>query len=118
MIRLGGLLTLIALGVWLYAIFDSLTAPAERVRHLPKAVWVLIVLLFADLGAIAWFFLGRPRRHAEAGSATAAAAPRPFGWQQQREELPQQQVRRLAPDDDPDFLRHLDEQLKRNPREE
>ncbi|MEP6599248.1 MAG: PLD nuclease N-terminal domain-containing protein [Actinomycetota bacterium] len=106
LIRFGGLLTLIAVGVWLWAVFDSITAPADRIRALPKAIWVIIVLLFSTLGAIAWFAFGRPRATARTpgggvgrmlGGSSAGPPPR----------------RSVAPDDDPDFLRRLRDEMRK-----
>jgi len=97
---LGGLFGLIAIAVWLWAIYDSITAPTEGIRYLPKAVWVIIVLLFADLGAIAWFVLGRPR--AMVGSQRTAPWPGTGGSSRRPP-----RGRMIAPDDDPDFLRGL-----------
>jgi hypothetical protein len=112
LIRFGGLLGLIAIAVWLWAIFDSMTAPAERIRHLPKAVWVIIVLLFTDLGAIAWFLFGRPRASADADANLPQRTMGRFGTDSSGSgnQLPRRSV---APDDDPDFLRRLGDQVRR-----
>ena len=91
LIRLGGLLTVIGLAVWLWAVFDALFTPADRIRVLPKAVWVILILLFTTVGAIGWLVLGRPR----------SRGPKPGP------------TRVTAPDDDPEFLRGLTEELRR-----
>jgi Phospholipase_D-nuclease N-terminal len=110
-IRFGGLVSLLAIAVWLWAIFDSITAPADRIRLLPKAVWVILVLLFADLGAIAWFVLGRPR----AQSGTGASVPqRTIGRLGPGASNAPPVRRSLAPDDDPEFLRRLGDQTRRD----
>jgi hypothetical protein len=106
-IRLGGVFTLIAIVVWLYAIFDALTAPAERVRTLPKAIWLLIVILLLDIGAIAWFLWGRPRARID-----APVRQSPFGWQGHAR--PRGGTRSVAPDDDPEFLKRLGDDLRRD----
>lgn len=56
-----GLLTLVVLGVWVFAIFDVVTSDASSVRHLPKLAWLLLVVFLWIIGAIGWFLLGRPR---------------------------------------------------------
>jgi hypothetical protein len=105
LISFGGVFTLLAIGLWLWALFDSITAPAEKVRNLPKGVWVILILILlpiADLGAIAWFLLGRPRE--------MAGTPRTGRWQDSGSAQPRpgsQRRRVIAPDDDPDFLRGL-----------
>jgi len=107
----GGIVGVIAIVAWLYAIFDALTAPAERIRGLPKAVWLIIVILLLDIGAVAWFIFGRPR----AGAVDARVRERqsPFGWQSHGG--PPNRGRSVAPDDDPDFLKRLGEDLRRQP---
>lgn len=99
------LLTIILpLALWVWAFVDCLTTPEDEVKHLPKVVWVLIVLLFPPLGPIAWLIAGRQRgflRTAPAGAHPGHPAddlpgrPAPRGG------------RPLAPDDDPEFLASL-----------
>ncbi len=108
-IRLGTIVAVVALVLWLFAMFDVLTTPANRVRGLPKFVWLVIVVAFMGIGALAWFALGRPR----VGVTAPAARAHPSGGL----ELPRWRatppVRGVAPDDDPDFLRRLSEDLRR-----
>jgi hypothetical protein len=47
--------------LWLYCLFDAINADPARVRNLSKTAWVFIVLLFFDIGSIAWIVAGRPR---------------------------------------------------------
>lgn len=106
MLGLGGLLVLLAVLVWVYAFYDALTAPPERVRNLPKAIWLLIVLLLPEIGAIGWFAWGRPRPEVR-----ARVRQSPFGRQYPSGARPR---RPLAPDDDVEFLRRLDQDLRRD----
>jgi hypothetical protein len=46
--------------LWLYCLFDAISADPTRVRNLSKGFWVVIVLLFWDIGSIAWLVAGRP----------------------------------------------------------
>ena len=108
-IRLGGVFTLLAVVAWLYAIFDSLTAPADRIRTLPKAIWLIIILLLFDIGAIAWFIWGRPR-----ASVNVRAPKSPFGWQGHGGPGAGPKQRSVAPDDDPEFLRRLRDDIRRD----
>ncbi|MFI1396345.1 PLD nuclease N-terminal domain-containing protein [Streptomyces sp. NPDC020681] len=82
---------LLVLALWIYAFIDCLNTPENEVRHLPKVVWVIIVLLFGEvlIGPIAWLVAGRPRRTA----AGPGASGRRGGW--------------VAPDDNPDFLKSI-----------
>jgi hypothetical protein len=60
MLFIDGGVGLIFLALWLFCIVDVLTTDAARCRTLPKGVWVVIVLLFFDLGSIAWLVAGHP----------------------------------------------------------
>ncbi|WP_051338308.1 PLD nuclease N-terminal domain-containing protein [Streptomyces flavidovirens] len=86
---------LLVLALWIYAFIDCLNTPEEEVRHLPKVVWVIIVLLFGEvlIGPIAWLAVGKVRKGAGNGT--------PAEWRRGRK---QQWV---APDDNPDFLKSL-----------
>lgn len=76
------------------ALISCISADEDELRGLPKIVWVLVILLFPLVGSIVYFLAGRPRR-------VPAAGPRPAP------------PRPVAPDDDPDFLRSLEERRKR-----
>ena len=106
LIAWGALLSFAVFGVWLFALFDVVTAPVEEIRALQKPLWVVIVLLGFIVGAVAWFMLGRPRREGAGpgsrGAAFGGSRPGTGGWHGvgARPEP-------VAPDDDPDFLRSL-----------
>jgi|tagenome__1003787_1003787.scaffolds.fasta_scaffold20962081_2 hypothetical protein len=109
MLVLAAVLVLVALGVWLYCLFEVLSTNEGEARHLPKFAWFMIVLLGFDLGAIAWLVFGRRRGFVTAdvtawppdlllsgeGGRAEPGAPPPVG-----------------PDDDPEFLRQLDRRLR------
>ncbi|MFF0446479.1 PLD nuclease N-terminal domain-containing protein [Streptomyces sp. NPDC004609] len=90
---------LLVLALWIYAFIDVLNTPENEVRHLPKVVWVIIVLLFGEvlIGPIAWFAAGRPRKAVAGGPAEGRSGS---GW--------------VAPDDNPDFLKSLKEENKKD----
>ena len=56
----GGVVGLILLAIWIYALFDVITTPDGATKHLPKVGWILIVIFLSTIGAAAWFLLGRP----------------------------------------------------------
>ncbi len=87
------------LALWLYCLFDVITTPEQDVRNLPKFLWVLIVILLADIGALTWLLVGRPRRQHAVYAAGSG------GWAQSGD-VPR------GPDDDPEFLRSLDRRLR------
>ena len=41
------------------ALVDIITRPEWQVKHLPKLVWVLLVVLLPVIGSIVWFVAGR-----------------------------------------------------------
>lgn len=60
--QIDGLVGLIMVGLWVFAMFDVISADSASVRNLPKPLWVLLVVLLPDVGAIAWLLLGRPAK--------------------------------------------------------
>lgn len=60
MIKLDLLLGVVTFGLWVYSLVDAIGSPAHRVRNLPKAAWVVIILFFPLVGSIAWLVAGRP----------------------------------------------------------
>lgn len=110
MLVLAAVLILVALGVWLFCLFDVLSTDEGETRHLPKFGWFLVVLLGFDLGAVAWLLFGRRHRFVTAG---VTAWPPEFltsrGDDGSGDPAPQVP---LGPDDDPEFLRRLDRRLR------
>ncbi|WP_240340548.1 PLD nuclease N-terminal domain-containing protein [Nocardioides sp. SYSU D00038] len=53
------LLAVAAFVLWIYCLVDLVQTPAERVRHLPKWAWLVIVFLFPFVGSLLWLFVGR-----------------------------------------------------------
>ncbi|MFD9518914.1 PLD nuclease N-terminal domain-containing protein [Streptomyces sp. NPDC059979] len=95
MLRLLPFLLILALTI--YAFIDCLNTPEEEVKHLPKTVWVLIILLFSIVGPVVWLFAGKKR-------SAVGGGRRPRGRAQW-----------VAPDDNPEFLKSLrDEQDKKD----
>ncbi|MCD0485295.1 PLD nuclease N-terminal domain-containing protein [Streptacidiphilus sp. ASG 303] len=94
---------LIVLALWVWAFVDCLITPEEEVRHLPKVVWILVILFLGEVlvGPIAWLVAGRAR---------VGAARRRAPWPSDADGRPEDgrpQRRVLAPDDDPEFLASL-----------
>ncbi len=81
------LLILGSTALWLYGLFDCARIDQDRVRNLPKWAWLLIIIFFGTLGAIAWLFIGRPK--------VTVRVPR------------NRPGRMIPPDDNPDFLNKL-----------
>lgn len=88
-------------GVWIYALIDSVRAESSEVRTLPKPAWIVITFLFPVIGSLLWLFFGRPRYVRNSSIATPFSKSRgPVGTQK-------------APDDDEDFLRFLEQKARR-----
>ncbi|MFD9573350.1 PLD nuclease N-terminal domain-containing protein [Streptomyces sp. NPDC059982] len=85
---------LLILALTIYAFIDCLNTPEEEVKHLPKVVWVIIILLFSIVGPVVWLFAGKKRTGVGGGRAGRTQ------W--------------VAPDDNPEFLNSLREERERN----
>jgi hypothetical protein len=79
-IEFEGLLGLVMLGFWLWALLDCIVSPRDEVRNLPKLVWLLVIFLLWVIGAAAWAFLGRTPRARRQGrrSTEQQGARRPM----------------------------------------
>ena len=83
---------LISLVLSVYALFSCIQTPDEDVPHLPKLVWIVLIVFVPFVGPIVWLLMSRT----QAGRRDAVVRPSKPG------------LRRVAPDDDPDFLKSLD----------
>ena len=98
MVRLFVFLAALQLVLLVLALIGSLSA--DRVRNLPRALWVLVILLIPLVGPLAYFYFGRPVAAPREGGPVRRTSPRPS-----------------SPDDDPDFLRSMDTEQSRRDRE-
>ena len=60
MIKLELLFGIVWFALWVYCLVDAIGSPTDRIRNLPKAAWVIIILLFPLVGSIIWLAAGRP----------------------------------------------------------
>jgi hypothetical protein len=81
-------LALAVLAFTVYCVVDAVQTEEDRVRNLPKVLWVFVTLLLPVAGGIAWLVAGRPRSILDRRPQPPRRGP-------------------LGPDDDPDFLRGL-----------
>ncbi|WP_422738669.1 PLD nuclease N-terminal domain-containing protein [Micromonospora sp. WMMD729] len=103
MARLYVLLFLAQIVLAVCALISCLSVEEGQIRALPRIAWVLIILFFPLVGSIAWFVAGR-----EPGTSTPRAWPGAVERQQRRP---------LAPDDDPEFLRSVQDRAKQQDAE-
>jgi hypothetical protein len=83
------LLVLVPLAMTIYAVIDAIQTEDRGIQHLPKLIWIMLILLVPWVGAIAWLVTGRQRGPLNGRQGpNYPSAPR-------------------GPDDDPDFLRNL-----------
>lgn len=88
---------LLMIGLTTYAVIDCVRTEDERKPGVPTWAWVAMILLLQPLvGALLWLFISR----------FTPETPGP--------ETPHRKP--IAPDDDPDFLRYLQEKNRRDQR--
>lgn len=92
MVRVYIVVGLVIVALSIYAAIDSLLTDRSRIRGLPKALWVIVILLLPIIGAVLWFIVGKDR-----------GKNRPV-------------ARQTAPDDDPEFLRRLGSEKEQEER--
>ena len=98
MVRVFVFLAAVQLVLLILALISSLSA--DRVRSLPRALWIVLILLVPLLGPAAYFLFGRPVPPPHEGGPVRRTPPRPS-----------------SPDDDPEFLRSMDTEQSRRDRE-
>jgi hypothetical protein len=98
MVRLFVFLAAAQLVLVILALISSLSA--GRVRAMPRALWVLVILLVPLLGPAAYFLFGRPLPAPREGGPVRRYPSRPS-----------------SPDDDPEFLRSMNTEQSRRDRE-
>ncbi len=106
MLYVGGLGGFLLLAFWIYCILDVVMAEPSLVRNLPKLVWLIFVLFVPTVGGLVWFIAGRP---AKATFVPGSTTLRGGG----RARRPRGPAAPKGPDDDPRFLRDLDDRLRR-----
>lgn len=71
--------SLLLLALTVFALIDIITRDNSQVKHMPKMVWLLLVILIPLLGSILWFAIGReyPERSAPRAPQFAPWATEP-----------------------------------------
>lgn len=86
----------------IFAVVDIAVIERDRIRALPRGLWVAIAIVLPVVGPVLWFFVGRLRKGEGMAPSAAASAPRRLGP--------------IAPDDDPDFLGRLHREQEQEER--
>lgn len=115
-----GVMSLLLFAFTFYCLLDVVLTDEQEIRNLPKLVWILLVVLLWGIGGMVWLLAGRPQRQGAApggGGATTPfraprPGPRPGNHPVGRDRPAARPPAPRGPDDDPDFLRRLDERLR------
>jgi hypothetical protein len=122
----------LAIALTLYALLDAALTDAAAVRNLSKPWWLVLIVVLPVVGAVVWLLGGRPRTARAAGGGRATGRGRtgpsqrpghgrdahPAGGRHRAGPGPgwppanRSRGRPRGPDDDPEFLRRLDERLR------
>ena len=104
-------LFVLAFALQLYALLDCARTPDENMpARMPKFMWVALIILVPTVGAIAWIIVSRvSAAERRGGYVEPTVWSSKEGTSFRRPERP----RPLAPDDDTDFLRDLEQDLRR-----
>ena len=107
--------------LWVFSIIDCITTPTPR--HLPKQMWLLLLLGTPEIGWVLWFVAGRERAVPEGAEERLAAGPVANLQAEALTSLRSMSLVKhrpapLAPDDDPVFLASLDEKIAPKPDED
>jgi len=131
----GVLFVMFLAGCWLYCLTDAALTPASAFTGIRKSAWLTVISLTFIFGAIAWVIARARRRRRRvrltlagqyaladydepgitwyperpsAADVAFARHPATRAWQAEARgrDLP------IGPDDDPDFLRHLEDRIR------
>ncbi len=53
------LMTLLTVALFVTSLVDIILRDSSKVKHLPKVVWILIVIFLPLIGSLLWWILGR-----------------------------------------------------------
>ncbi|ATG54090.1 hypothetical protein CFK41_04360 [Brachybacterium ginsengisoli] len=93
-----GILAVLSIALTVFALADCVQTEDDKIRGLPKWAWIVLIVLIPWVGPITWLFVGKERTRRGGDGRPRRTGP-------------------MAPDEDPDFLRRLDEDIRRERRE-
>ena len=114
------LLSILILAVLVVSLVDIIRRDDSQVKHLPKTMWVIIVILLPLLGSVLWFTLGRvypedgPRMPRPARATAPAPSPAPSAGFSRDTRSTEQQLADLEREIEEDRLR---DELRRRQRD-
>ena len=104
-------LIVLVFALTLYALLDCARTPEESMpARMPKFLWIILVVLFPTIGPIAWIIVSRVKAAEERGGYVE-----PTVWSSKEGTTFRrpERARPMAPDDDPEFLRDLEQDIRR-----
>lgn len=106
----------LALALVIYTLLDCARTPDEDMpARMPKMLWIVLVVLVPVIGPIAWIIVSRVKAAEERGGTverTVWSSDKGISFHRPGPARP------VAPDDDPEFLRGLEQELRRRRRGE
>ena len=105
------ILTVLVIALTIYSLLDCARTPDDSMpARMPKYLWVIVIIALTVVGPIAWIIMSRVKAAEERGGYVEPTVwSSREGTQLRRPERP----RPVAPDDDPEFLRNLDRDIRR-----
>lgn len=76
MFDVDALVAVVLFMFWIWALLDCIATDSALCRNLPKPMWIVLVLILPDIGALAWVLLGRPEKASWRPGSTDYTAPR------------------------------------------
>ena len=101
----------LALALAIYALLDCARTPEESMpARMPKLLWIVIIVMVWFVGPIAWIIVSRVKAAEDRGGEVE-----PTLWSSKEGTTFRrpQRPRPMAPDDDPEFLRDLEQDIRR-----
>ncbi|MGO1053581.1 PLDc N-terminal domain-containing protein [Crossiella sp. CA198] len=109
-----GVFGLLVLALWIFCIIDVIRTPDGETNHLPKMLWLMIVIIIPTVGSIVWLVLGRPQGLLSNDPGARGANPK-VANRFPEYDRPGRHVAQ-SPDDDEAFLRSLRERVEEQRR--
>ena len=104
-------LIVLVFALTLYALLDCARTPEESMpARMPKFLWIILIVLFPTIGPIAWIIVSRVKAAEERGGYVE---PTVWSSKEGTSFRRPQRARPMAPDDDPEFLRGLEQDIRR-----
>lgn len=108
------LLLILVIALTIYSLLDCARSPEESLpARMPKFLWILLIVTTPMVGPIAWIITSRVKAAEDKGGVvepTIRSAPEGTTFHRPARRRP------MAPDDDPEFLRGLERDIRRRRR--